>query len=623
MCGIAGWIDWSGDLTNQGSVIERMAATETHRGPDLAGSWLSPHAALAHRRLIVIDPNCGPQPMVYGEHGRQYALTYNGEIYNFRELRRELEELGHTFRTHSDTEVLLHSYLEWDTQCVQHLNGIFAFGLWDEARQRLMLARDHMGVKPLFYAQRGSSMLFASELKALLANPLVKPEVDLQGLSDLFVPIGKRPGAGIYRDVHEVRPGYMLLFEQERRQTIQYWSLHSAPHTEDLETTVEHVRALLEDTVRRQLIADVPVVTMLSGGLDSSGLTALAGREFRREGKTLNSYSIDFVDSAAHFQGYPLRPSLDAPWVKRVSEYVGTRHHTLTIDTPELVENLLVPMRAHDYPTMGEMETSLYLLCKDMKQEATVALSGESADEVFGGYPWFHNERVLDAQTFPWYADAGFGAQFDDTGSIGEVFSAWLSPDIREKLQLGAYISRLYREALAEVPHLDGENPRDARMRELFYLNLTRFLAMLLDRKDRMSMAVGFEVRVPFCDYRLVEYVWNIPWDMKNVDNIEKGILRRAFADVLPDDARNRRKSAYPSMQNPSYAQALRELVLHILNSANEPIHTLINPSLTRALVGGNASNQSDQLDEHVAAFFERLIQINAWLKEYHVTLVV
>jgi asparagine synthase (glutamine-hydrolysing) len=618
MCGIVGWIDWSANLTNQGSVIERMASTQGHRGPDMTGCWLSPHAILAHRRLTVIDPNCGPQPMVYGEEGATYALTYNGEIYNFRELRHELEMRGHTFHTHSDTEVLLHSYLEWSEQCVQHLNGIFAFGLWDEAKQRLLLARDHMGVKPLFYAQRGSAVLFSSEQKALLAHPLIKPEVDLENLASIFMFVGHIPGTSGYRNVHEVRPGHIQLFERDRSQTIQYWSLRSAVHTDDLATTEEYVRSLLEDTVKRQLIADVPVVTMLSGGLDSSGLTALAGREFQLVGKTLNSYSIDFVDSAEHFHGQALRPSLDGPWVQRVSEHVGTQHHTIMVDTPELVENLLVPMRAHDLPTIGQIETSLYLLFKTMKQNATVALSGESADEVFGGYPWFYGEDVINAQTFPWLANVGLreGRSMPIEGAL----SAWLSDDFRQKLQLEAYISRQYQQAIAEVPRLEGEDALSAKMRELSYLNLTRFLPMLLDRKDRTSMAVGFEVRVPFCDYRLVEYVWNIPWEMKTVGNIEKGILRRAFANVLPDDARNRKKSAYPTSQHPAYLQAVCKWTLHILDSANEPVHALVNIAIVRAIAERKVPFVSDDM---VVALCERIIQLNAWLKEYHVILSI
>ncbi|QBD79726.1 asparagine synthase (glutamine-hydrolyzing) [Ktedonosporobacter rubrisoli] len=613
MCGIAGWVDWEQDLTQQGPIVQHMADTLCHRGPDAEGSWLAPHAALVHRRLIVIDPQGGTQPMVHQQGNQTYAITYNGEIYNFRELRSELETRGHTFRTRSDTEVLLHTYLEWGIDCVQHLNGIFAFGLWDEQQQRLLLARDHLGVKPLFYARRGSSIIFGSELKALLAHPAVKPEVDIHGLTELFG-FRRAPGSAVFRDVHELRPGHLVVCTHQQLQVKRYWALQSAPHTDDLVTTTEHVRALLEDTVRRQLISDMPLVAMLSGGLDSSALTALAAREFKQEGKQLHTYSIDFAESAEHFQGNALRPSLDAPWVKRVSEYVGSQHHTLVVDTPELIDNLLVPLRAHDLPAIGQIETSLYLLFKTMKQDATVAISGESADEVFGGYPWFHNEEVIKAPTFPWIAISGM----DVSRRQRQALSTWLAPELQSKIDFAGHIQQLYQDSLAEVPRLPGEDAREARMREIFYLNLTHFLPMLLDRKDRMSMAVGFEVRVPFCDHRLVEYVWNIPWEMKNTGGIEKGILREAMTGILPDDARKRRKSAYPSTQNPTYVEALRKYTLQILANPQAPALKLTNPEFLRMLV-----EKKVQLpDEASVFFFERVIQLNTWFQEYHVSIV-
>lgn len=615
MCGIVGWIDWENDLTSQTPTLKRIADTLCHRGPDAQGEWLRGHAALAHRRLEVIDPVNGGQPMVYQVGQRTYAVTYNGEIYNFRELRSELETRGYRFRTHSDTEVLLAAYAEWGEDCVQHLNGIFAFGLWDEQRQQLLLARDHLGVKPLFYAQRGNTILFASELKALLAHPLVKAEVDTQGLTELFT-FRRSPGAAIYRDVYELRPAHKAVCDRNGMHISRYWSLRSEPHTEDLPTTAEHIRILLRDIVKRQLIADVPVVSLLSGGLDSSGLTALAAAEFAREGKQLHTYSIDFVDSAQHFQGSSIRPSLDAPWVQRVSEYAGTAHHTVTVDTPELIENFLVPLHASDLPTAGEIYTSLYLLFKRMKQDAKVALSGESADEVFGGYPWFLNEAAIKAQTFPWLVEF---ADMLGTGQGGAATS-WLSPDVAQKINPLERMNQQYHAAIAEVPRLEGEDPREARMREIFYLNQTYFLTTLLDRKDLMSMATGFEVRVPFCDYRLVQYVWNIPWEMKTTGNIEKGILREALKGILPDDARTRKKSGYPSTQNPTYVNALRDWTLHIVNDANAPAQSLINVPVIRAI----AENKVPGLPDEAAVFlFERVIQTNAWLKDYAVSLLV
>ncbi|HEY6543033.1 MAG TPA: asparagine synthase (glutamine-hydrolyzing) [Ktedonobacteraceae bacterium] len=607
MCGIVGWVDWQEDLTRKGPLVERMADTLGHRGPDAQGQWLSPHAALAHRRLIVIDPESGGQPMVYQEGERTFAITYNGEIYNFRELRRELENLGHTFRTHSDTEVILHAYAVWGENFLQRLNGIFAFGLWDEQRQQLLLARDHLGVKPLFYAQRGSAVLFGSELKSLLAHPLVKAEVNAHALAAVLT-LTRAPGSGIYRDVHEVLPGHMIICREQGLRISRYWSLRSAPHTDDLPTSVEYIRSLLEDTVKRQLISDVPIVTLLSGGLDSSGLTAMAAREFQREGKELHTYSIDFVDSAQHFQSTPLHPSLDAPWVKRVSEYVGSQHHTITVDTPALVESLLVPLYAHDYPTAGQLTSSLYLLFHAMKQDATVALSGESADEVFGGYPWFHNEAALNGQTYPWMA-----------ALVGRMDSAmsWLAPDLVQKAQPAQYIAQQYRQAITEVPRLEGEDALEARRREMFYLNQTRFLPFLLERKDRMSMATGFEARVPFCDYRLVEYVWNVPWQMKTVDGIEKGILRRAFAEVLPEDARNRKKSAYPSVQSPVYMESIRHWARQIVNDSNAAIAPYLDTQAARALL---ENNSADIPNITLAPLYERIIQLNEWLKKYEVT---
>jgi asparagine synthase (glutamine-hydrolysing) len=607
MCGITGWIDWNGDLTRQEAVIACMADTLSHRGPDAHGQWLSPHAALSHHRLIVIDPETGGQPMVYQQRERTYAVSYNGEIYNFRELRSELESYGHSFRTRSDTEVLLHAYVEWGEACVEHLNGIFAFGLWDEQKQRLLLVRDHLGVKPLYYAQRGGAVLFASELKALLAHPLVRAEVDADGLAELLT-FPHTPGSGVYRNVHELRPGHMAVCTENGIHISRYWSLRSAPHTDDVATTAEYIRTLLEDTVRRQLIADVPVVTLLSGGLDSSRLTALAAREFKQAGKELHTYSIDFVDSAQHFHNTPLHVSLDAPWVQRMSTHVGSKHHTIMVDTPALIESLLVPMRSCDFPTAGQMTSSLYLLFKAMKQDATVALSGESADEVFGGYPWFHNEAILNAQTFPWLP-----------AFMGPMQHAmdWLSPDIVQKVRPTEYIARQYRQAIAEVPRLDGEDARAARIREMFYMNLTRFLPFLLERKDRMSMATGFEARVPFCDYRLVEYVWNIPWEIKTVGSIEKGILRRAFEHVLPEDVLYRRKSAYPTVQHPAYDAATRQWTHQILSDSNEPIHALINAQVVRAAVENQAPGIA------IVSLFERIIQVNEWLKEYRVTLAL
>ncbi|SFR07359.1 asparagine synthase (glutamine-hydrolyzing) [Desulfoscipio geothermicus] len=611
MCGIAGWIDWEEDLTRQRNIVEAMNETQANRGPDAAGVWLSPRAALAHRRLTVVDPAGGGQPMTRRRGEKEYIITYNGELYNTPELRRELSARGYTFQGHSDTEVLLVSYVEWGPRCVEYLNGIYAFAVWSEADRCLFMARDRLGVKPLFYTRRGSAFIFGSELKSLLAHPAVQPKLGTDGLAEVLIMCPSRsPGHGVFHNILELKPGYCLLYDQNGLQLRRYWALESKPHEDDLETTVTTVRDLFQDAVERQLVADVPVCTLLSGGLDSSAITAFAAESFFRGGMgNLHTWSVDFAENDRYFEASVFQPNSDAPWVRRVSNYLGTVHHPVIIDTPELVDALTVAVRARDLPGMADVDASLYLFSRAVKEEATVALSGECADEVFGGYPWFHRPEVLTEGTFPWMRSLERREQL-------------LAPEVVDWIRPREYVDRRYRETLAEVPHLPGENPREARMRELLYLTLNWFMATLLDRKDRMSMAVGLEVRVPFCDHRLVEYVWNIPWEMKTLGGMAKGILRRALAGILPEEVLHRRKSPYPKTHNPNYLEAVRQQLVEILADTESPLLELINVEAVRAMVSaGQLSFKQPFFGQLMtdAQFFAYLIQLDYWLREYNV----
>ncbi|NPV52022.1 MAG: asparagine synthase (glutamine-hydrolyzing) [Firmicutes bacterium] len=611
MCGIAGWVDWERDLSQQHSILEAMSRTLSSRGPDAAGAWISPRAALAHRRLIVVDPEGGYQPMIRQNGNKTYIITYNGELYNTSELRRELEARGHSFRSRSDTEALLVAFMEWGTKCLERLNGIFAFAIWDEAGQKLFIVRDRLGVKPLFYARRGSAFLFGSELKALLTHPLVQPEVDAEGLAEvLAMGPARTPGHGVFRDVHEVKPGHYILYDQNGIHDYRYWVLESRPHTDDLDTTAARVRELLQDAVERQLVADVPICTLLSGGLDSSAVTAFTAGAFRRAGLgPPHTYSVDYAGNDLYFQPSEFQPNSDSPWVRRVSSFLGTSHRTVTIDTPELVEGLEAAVRARDLPGMADVDASLYLFSREVKREATVALSGECADEIFGGYPWFHNPEALAAGTFPWARAARERTRL-------------LSPDLIELIKPEEYMAQRYREAIAEVPRLPGEEPMEARMREMVYLNITRFMPTLLDRKDRMSMAAGLEVRVPYCDHRLVEYAWNIPWAMKSCDHQGKGILRRALSGVLPHDVLGRRKSPYPKTHNPAYLAAVRDRLLDIFNDPASPLLQLVNVDAVRAIARSGGPGFGPTWFGQLmggAQLFAYLIQVDIWLREYRV----
>lgn len=613
MCGITGWVDWEKDLSQERATIEAMTQTLTRRGPDDEGYWLSPRVAFGHRRLCVVDPAGGRQPMTRELGGHAYTLIYNGELYNTEDLRRELLVRGHAFHSHSDTEVLLASYIEWGSECVRKLNGIFAFAVWNEREQSLFLARDRMGVKPLFYARRGSSFLFGSELKALLAHPAVEPVLSREGIAEIFA-LGpaRTPGHGVFHDVFELRPGCHLTVTRERFAIKRYWQVESRPHTDDAERTAKTVRELLIDSIQRQLVADVPVATLLSGGLDSSAITAIAAEAFRREGRgPLHTYSIDYVDNDRHFQANAFQPNADAPYVQRVSSFFGTVHHAIEFDTPELVDALRTATYARDLPGMADVDASLYLFCREIKKETTVVLSGECADEVFGGYPWFHREELLHARTFPW-------------SRVIEQRAAWLSPELREWVKPEEYAAQRYEETLDEVPHLPGESPLEARRREMFYLNLTWFMNTLLDRKDRMSMAASLEARVPFCDHRLVEYVWNIPWSLKMWGSREKGILRKALEGIVPDDVLYRKKSPYPKTHNPAYTEATRSWLLEILDDSSSPLHRLIDTAAVRRLALADAKASDVPFFGQLMStpqLFAYLAQMDVWMRVYHVTI--
>ncbi|MCZ8513308.1 asparagine synthase (glutamine-hydrolyzing) [Paenibacillus filicis] len=613
MCGITGWIDWNKDLTQYPSILENMTCTLELRGPDASGTWITSHCALGHRRLSVMDPANGAQPMTRKAGDNVFTIVYNGELYNAPELKRELELRGHRFQTTCDTEVLLIAYIEWGRSCVDRFNGIFAFAIWNSEEQSLYLVRDRLGVKPLFYSYTEGRLLFGSEPKSILAHPDFPAQISGEGLAEVFaVGPARTPGHGVYRNMYELKPGHCMVMDRNGLQVRAYWKLESKPHEDDIETTAAKVKELLKDTVERQLASDVPICTLLSGGLDSSALTSFAASHYEKNGLgTLHTYSIDYVDNDKHFKANAFQPNADAPWIKRMTEYLGTVHHALEFDTPELVDALRTVVYARDLPGMADVDGSLYLFCREIKKDATVAISGEAADEIFGGYPWFHREDALNASTFPWAL-----ATPERVGLLSKEFVNWVRPE--------QYVQERYRQALSEVPRLAGENAQQNRMREMSYLNITRFMPTLLDRKDRMSMAVGLEVRVPFCDHRLVEYVWNIPWEIKTSGDREKGILRKALKGVLPEDVLTRKKSPYPKTHNPNYLTAVRNWVLEILGDSSSPLLQFIDVAKIRALAEDDEGRfQLPWFGQLMTGpqLFAYLAQVDTWLRHYKVSI--
>jgi len=611
MCGIAGWINLKEDIGTMGPVLEKMSETLKNRGPDAHGEWYSPHAMLVHRRLAVVDPAGGAQPMVRQAGGHTYVVTYNGELYNTLDLRRELELRGYGFSTHCDTEVLLTAYMEWGPDCTRRLNGIYAFGIWSERDKSFFLARDRFGVKPLFYYLSGDSLIFGSELKALLAHPQVKPVVDHEGLGEIFcLGPARTPGHGIYRNVHELKPGCSLLYSPDGIREECYWTLLSEPHSDSPEETIEKVSYWVRDAVTRQLVSDVPLCTFLSGGLDSSIISTVAALHFKERQEVLPTYSIDYKENDKHFQSSLFQPDPDAPWVKRMAEYLGCEHHAVMLDTTELADALYDATMARDLPGMADIDSSLYLFCKEIKKHMTVGLSGECADEVFGGYPWFHHAAFMNADTFPWSRSL-------------DVRLKVLSQEFIQAIKPYDYVARRYEETLAKVPRLEGESALEARRREIFYLNITWFMGTLLERKDRMSMAHGLEVRVPYCDHRLVQYVWNIPWDLKMAEGREKGLLRKAMEGLLPNDVLWRKKSPYPKTHNPSYTRAVKEWMGSILSDGSSPLLPFVNKKALREIIDSPDETGKPWFGQLMAApqLLAWLIQIDIWLKRYGVVI--
>ncbi|MCX5140839.1 MULTISPECIES: asparagine synthase (glutamine-hydrolyzing) [unclassified Streptomyces] len=609
MCGITGWVSYRRDLTQHQDSIDAMTQTMSCRGPDATGVWVSPHAALGHRRLAVIDLPGGAQPMTVATPEGPVCMVYSGEAYNFTELRSELRRAGQRFDTDSDTEVVLRGYLVWGEQLVDHLNGMYAFAIWDARTERLVMIRDRMGIKPFYYYETEDGVIFGSEPKAILANPAVAPVVGLDGLRVLFAG-AKIPGAAVWEGMHEVRPGEIIVLDRGGIRRHTYWQLHSEPHTDSKDQTVAHVRELLDDIVQRQLVADVPRCTLLSGGLDSSALTALSQIHLAPQGETVRSFAVDFPDQDKHFQAIDIAPTQDTPYVHALAEHVGCAHQDIVLDGAALSapEVRRAAVGARDLPTgIGDRDNSLYLLFAAVRRHSTVALSGESADEVFGGYPWFHDERRY-ADTFPWLAGSN---SLVDSGSQ-------ISEDLRPALGLADYVAESYRTAVAETPLLDGETGLDQRMRVVSYLHLTRMVQVLLDRKDRMSMAVGLEVRVPFCDHRLVQYVFNAPWSLKTFDGREKSLLRAATRDVLPESVANRKKSGYPGTFDPAYVEAIQSQGAGLLRSGHTATDLVNRERLTEA-----TSLPAADLNQQQRMLLERTLDLGAWFDLHHPTVKV
>lgn len=613
MCGIAGFFhpdaEYTKAATSFSNILGKMNRSQHHRGPDENNILLSKRCGLAHSRLAIIDLKTGMQPMTKEYSGHTFTIIFNGEIYNYRECKEELLALGHTFQTTSDTEVILECYLEFGPDFVKKLNGIFSFAIYNSRHETIYLYRDPFGVKPLFYTLQNGTLVFASELKALFDFPDIRPVVSANGLNEIFgLGPARTPGSAVFQNIQEVKPGHYLMYNRFSFKDTAYFTIHSMPHHDSYEETIQKTSRLLIDAVRRQMVSDVEICTFLSGGIDSSIVSSILAKELKKQGKTLHTFSFEFTDNDEYFTPNAFQPSLDRPYVDRMVTYLESSHHNLECTTRQQADLLFESVRAHDLPCMADVDSSLLYFCGQVSKTHKVVLTGECADEIFGGYPWFHKEKFLCCKTFPWTPDLSPRKKM-------------LNEELVSQLHLDEYVQNAYEDSIAECELLPEENETETSRRQIAYLNIRYFMQTLLNRMDRTSMHSGLEARVPFADIDLLTYVFNVPWEMKAKGGLVKNLLRQACVSLLPEEILFRQKSPYPKTYHPAYEKLLTDRFREEITKSS-PLYPMLNHTSMEQFLDNPKDYGSPWYGQLMAGpqMIAYLLQIHYWLKEYHIT---
>lgn len=599
MCGFVGWYNDKENIKKHQKMIKKMNKSLKHRGPDDHQYDISDHLLLGHNRLSIIDLKNGVQPMKY----KNYTIVYNGEIYNTNEIKKLLIEKGYTFTTTSDTEVLLKGYICFKEKILNVIEGIYAFAIYNQ--EELFLARDRLGVKPLFYSHMGNDFLFASEIKAILKSKIVKPIITKDSLSQLLsLGPSRVPGSGIFKDIYELRPAHYLIYKDGQINIQRYWNVASKEFNDTFEESVIKIRELLTDSIKRQMVSDVPIACFLSGGLDSSIITAVVSKNYD---DVLKTFSIDYEDNNKYFKGNAFQISEDKSFIDIMRKTFSTNHYFEIISQRKLAKLLKKSVVARDYPGMADIDSSLYWFSKQIKKEVKVALSGECADEIFGGYPWFYNEKIRKRDNFPWI------------DSLGERNNL-LKEELKDKLKLKDYVSKAYKDIIKEIPEDSDE------FKKLFYINMIMFMPTLLERKDRMTMMASLEARVPFADTKLIEYLWNVPWEYKFYHNKEKGLLREAFKDILPNEIFDRKKNPYPKTHHPKYTKIVSKMLRKRLKRKNNVIYKIFDKDKIRELIETNGSSFKTPWFGQLMTgpqLLAYLYQFDVWADKYKIILEI
>lgn len=612
MCGFCGYINYEKDITDINN-IEFMNKIIKHRGPNEQNTYIKNNIALGHVRLSIIDLKLGSQPMQVEYNGNKYIICYNGELYNTNEIKQDLISKGHTFNTKCDTEVVLKAFIEYRENCFNKFNGIFSFCVYDNNLNSIFLARDHLGIKPLFYSiTDDGTLIFASEIKSILKHDKITPILDKNGFLELFA-LGPAhtPGKTYFKNIYELKAGHYATFNTDGLSIKKFWDLETKECNDTENQAIEQIRFLLKDSLKRQLVSDVGICSMLSGGIDSSILTKLAHDEI----KDLTTFSIDFKGNEKNFVASEYQGSKDSEYIKIMRDYLKTSHKNIKIDNEYLFTLLKKAMISRDMPGMADIDASMYAFCNAIKENGfKVCISGECSDEIFGGYPWFYKEHLINHFGFPW-------ALSENLRNI------IIKPSILKDNDIKDYILNAKNETLKNVEFINLEDSYENRYRATNYLTIKWFMNTLIERTDRTSMANSLEVRVPFADYRIFEYVYNLPAKMKlglihSKTPTEKYLLRKAFENEIPNEVLYRKKSPFPKTYDPNYLNLVEKEMLNIINNKSSKINNFINVDFLKELIFSHGNSLKENWFGQLMTYPQTLaylIQIEMWLNEYDI----
>lgn len=529
---------------------------------------------------------------------KTYQVVVDGEFYNMTEIKKALRYKGIEKDIHTIEELVVYAYRIWGHTMMNHFNGAYAIVIDDG--NEVFVTKDQMGLKPVFYARKkGKGLLVSNSLKAILQTKEIKPIVERNQLRELFA-LGPSISEDktLYKDIYALPMGHYMVIHNNNVRIQQYYEPVSKPHFDSFDDTAAKVKYLVSDAIKRQ--SEGCDATFLSGGLDSSIIASVMAKQ---QG-SIKTFSLDYEGNAENFKGNMYQVSLDDAFIAQMVEYTGCDHTKLTITQKELLDELEHAMYARDVPGMADVDASLLWLCKQVKKERSIIMSGECSDEVFGGYPWFYRDELKDLDTFPWLRS---------TSERRNLLHAQL-----QDIDFEGYIQKQYQNSIADISYLDGDSEEDKRSRLHTILCLHWFMQTLVTRQVCMGNAADVTIRAPFADVRIIDYVYNIPWDMKFVGGNEKGILRKAFEDELPQDVCYRKKNPFPKTHNPEYTELIKEKMYQVYDDEHSVLHQLLDDDALHALIdSGGAAFELPWYGQLMSGpqLLAYLYQLDSWSK--------